>query len=80
MSRPGLKVDFKAKRELELPEALTQILNKNRRLAKAFSCAGARSRRGYVLHFTEAKQSKTRIAHTEKCIPNVLAGKGTNDR
>ena len=36
--------------------------------------------RGYLLHFTAAKQSKTRTARIEKCIPAILAGKGMHDR
>jgi uncharacterized protein YdeI (YjbR/CyaY-like superfamily) len=76
----GLKVDFKAKRELELPKELTQILNKDSKLAKAFHALTPGRRRGYVLHFTGAKQSRTRTARIERCIPKILAGKGMNDR
>lgn len=80
VEKAGLKVDFKAKRELELPAELTQILNKDSKLAKAFYALTPGRRRGYVLHFTGAKQSKTRTARIEKCIPKILAGKGMNDR
>jgi uncharacterized protein YdeI (YjbR/CyaY-like superfamily) len=80
VEQAGLKVDFKAKHELELPEELTRILKKDRRLAKAFHALTPGRRRGYVLHFTGAKQSKTRTARIEKCIPKILAGKGMNDR
>jgi uncharacterized protein YdeI (YjbR/CyaY-like superfamily) len=75
----GLKIDFKAKRELELPAELTQILKKDRKLAKAFHALTPGRKRGYVLHITAAKQSKTRTARVEKCIPKILAGKGMND-
>lgn len=40
----GLRVDFKAKRELELPEELTRILQRDRKLAKALADAGAATR------------------------------------
>lgn len=80
VEKAGLKVDFKAKREPELPEELTQILNKNSKLAKAFDALTPGRRRGYILHFTGAKQSKTRVARIERCIPKILAGKGMNDR
>ena len=80
VEQAGLKVDFKAKHEMELPEELTQILKKDRRLAKAFHALTPGRRRAYVLHFTGAKQSKTRTARIEKCIPKILAGKGMNDR
>jgi uncharacterized protein YdeI (YjbR/CyaY-like superfamily) len=78
--KEGLTVDFKAKRELELPEELTQILKKDRKLAKAFGALTPGRQRAYVLHFTGAKQSQTRTARIEKCIPKILAGMGMNDR
>ncbi len=78
--KAGLKVDFKAKQELELPEELTEILNKDSELKKAFHALTPGRRRGYVLHFTGAKQSKTRTARIERCIPKILAGKGMHDR
>ncbi|WP_148255369.1 YdeI/OmpD-associated family protein [Aidingimonas lacisalsi] len=80
VEKAGLKVDFKAKHELELPEELTRILNKDSKLAKAFHALTPGRRRGYILHFTRAKQSKTRTARIEKCIPKILAGKGMYDR
>ena len=80
VEKAGLNVEFKAKRELELPKELTRILNKDGKLAKAFHALTPGRRRGYVLHFTGAKQSKTRSARIEKCIPKILAGTGMSDR
>jgi uncharacterized protein YdeI (YjbR/CyaY-like superfamily) len=80
VEKAGLRVDFKAKRELELPEELTQILQKDRRLAKAFHSLTPGRQRAYVLHFMDAKRSQTRTARIEKCIPKILAGVGMNDR
>ncbi len=80
VQRAGLEVDFKAKRELELPDELTRILKKDRKLADAFHALTPGRQRGYVLHFTGAKQSKTRTARIEKCIPRIRAGRGMNDR
>jgi uncharacterized protein YdeI (YjbR/CyaY-like superfamily) len=80
VEKAGLKIDLGAKRELEIPEELTQILKKNRRLAKAFYSLTPGRQRAYVLHFTGAKQSKTRTARIEQCIPKILAGMGMNDR
>lgn len=79
IEKAGLKVDFKAKRELELPEELTQMLKKDRKLAKAFSSLTPGRQRGYVLHFNGAKQSQTRTARIEKCAAKILAGKGMHD-
>ena len=80
VEKAGLKVEFKAKRELEIPEELTLILKRNSKLAKAFYSLTPGRQRAYVLHFTGAKQSQTRTARIEKCIPKILAGKGMNDR
>jgi uncharacterized protein YdeI (YjbR/CyaY-like superfamily) len=79
VEKSGAKVDFKAKRELALPDELTQILAKDKKLAKAFNALTPGRQRGYVLHFTGAKQSQTRTARIEKCAPKILAGKGFND-
>lgn len=80
VEKAGLKVDFKARRELELPEELTEILGKDRKLAKAFQALTPGRQRAYVLHFAGAKQSQTRTARIEKCVPKILAGIGMNDR
>jgi uncharacterized protein YdeI (YjbR/CyaY-like superfamily) len=80
VEKKGLKVDFKAKRELELPPELTQILGKNKKLAKAFHALTPGRQRAYVMHFNGAKQSQTRTARIEKSSAAILAGKGLNDR
>ncbi len=79
VEKAGLKVDFKAKRELELPEELAKMLEKDKRVAKAFHALTPGRQRGYVLHIAGAKQSATRIERIEKCIPQILAGKGMHD-
>lgn len=80
VEKAGTKVEFKAKHELELPKELSQYLKKDRKLAKAFDALTPGRRRSYVLHISGAKQSSTRVARIEKCIPNILAGRGFNER
>jgi uncharacterized protein YdeI (YjbR/CyaY-like superfamily) len=80
VEKAGLKVDFKAKRELEYPEELTDMLQIDRRLATAFEALTPGRQRSYVLFFTAAKQAKTRIARIKKCIPKILSGLGMNER
>jgi len=80
VEKSGRKVDFKAKRQLELPDELTEILQRDRRLAKAFDALTPGRQRGYVLYFMGAKKSETRTARIEKHIPNILAGLGFHDR
>src|ERR1044071_5460662 len=69
VEKSGAKVDFKAKRELELPDALTRILQKDKKLAKAFEALTPGRKRGYVMHIAGAKQSATRVARIETCKP-----------
>lgn len=78
--KAGLKVDFKAKRELELPEELAQALKKDRKLANAFHALTPGRQRSYVLHVAGAKQPQTRMARIEKSVDRILAGKGLNER
>jgi uncharacterized protein YdeI (YjbR/CyaY-like superfamily) len=80
VEKAGLQVDFKAKRELELPEELTRLLKKDRKLAKAFHALTPGRQRAYVMHFAGAKQPSTRLARIEKHTPRILAGLGMNDR
>jgi uncharacterized protein YdeI (YjbR/CyaY-like superfamily) len=79
VEKAGRKVDFKAKRQLELPDELTEILQRDHRLAKAFDALTPGRQRGYVLFFMGAKQSQTRTARIEKYIPKILAGLGFHD-
>src|SRR5690606_18618697 len=60
VEKAGLQVDFQAKRDLELPAELTEILQKDAALAKAFHSLTPGRQRSYLLYFTSAKQSKTR--------------------
>jgi len=80
VEKAGLKVQFKAKDELELPEELTRALRKDPKLAKAFKALTPGRQRGYVMHFSAAKQAATRAARIEKSAPKILAGLGLNDR
>jgi uncharacterized protein YdeI (YjbR/CyaY-like superfamily) len=80
VEKEGREVEFTAKRELELPEELTQVFKRDAKLAKAFKALTPGRQRSWVMHFSSAKQSQTRIARIEKAAPAILAGKGLNDR
>lgn len=79
IERVGLKVDLKKTAEYEIPEEFKQKLNKSPALKTAFKALTPGRQRGYLLHFSTPKQSKTRAARVEKCIPQILYGKGLND-
>ncbi|MEM0942048.1 MAG: YdeI/OmpD-associated family protein [Bacteroidota bacterium] len=46
----------------------------------AFEALTPGRQRGYIIHFSQPKQSKTRISRIEKNIPKILGGKGWNER
>jgi uncharacterized protein YdeI (YjbR/CyaY-like superfamily) len=77
--KAGLKVNFKTNPE-PVPEELRTRMEKNAALKTAFKALTPGRQRGYILHFSAAKQSKTREARIDKWIPQILAGKGINDR
>lgn len=76
----GLKVDFKETEEFPMPEEFQEILDENPVLETAFEALTPGRQRAYLLHFSAPKQSKTRTSRVEKCIPQILDGKGLNDR
>ncbi len=80
VEQAGMKVDFGERREPELPEELTARLDGDPDLAAAFQALTPGRQRAYILHFSGAKQSKTRAVRIERCVERILAGKGLNDR
>ncbi len=76
----GLTVDFKEKEKLEFPAELQEKFDETPALASAFGQLTPGRQRGYILHFSGAKQSSTRTSRIEKCIPRILEGKGLQDR
>lgn len=79
VEKAGLKVTLKKTKEYDVPEEFQKQLDKKASLKKAFEALTPGRQRAYLLHFSAPKQSKTREARVEKCIPQILAGKGLND-
>jgi uncharacterized protein YdeI (YjbR/CyaY-like superfamily) len=80
VEKAGLKVAFKKAEEFNMPEEFQNKLNKMPSLKSAFYALTPGRQKAYLLHFSGAKQSKTRAARIEKCIPDILIGKGLNDK
>jgi uncharacterized protein YdeI (YjbR/CyaY-like superfamily) len=76
--KAGLEVEFKKNPE-PIPEELQNKLDENPALKTAFRALTPGRQRGYILYFSAAKQSKTRESRVEKCMPQILNGKGLND-
>ena len=79
VEKAGLKVEMKKTAEFTLPEEFETKLNKMPALKKAFYALTPGRQRSYLLHFSSAKQAKTRESRIEKYIPQILSGKGLDD-
>ena len=79
IEKKGLKVEFKKERE-PIPEELASVFENDAALKTAFFELTPGRQRGYILHFSQAKQAKTRFSRIEKCIPKIMEGKGFHDR
>jgi uncharacterized protein YdeI (YjbR/CyaY-like superfamily) len=76
--KAGLKVEFKKNPE-PVPEELQKKLDEIPALKAAFAALTPGRQRGYILYFSAAKQSTTRESRVEKCMQQILQGKGLND-
>ena len=80
VEKAGLKINFQKIKEIVFPEEFQNKLNENLFLRTAFDALTPGRQRAYNLYFSAPKQSKTREARVEKCMPRILDGKGLNDR
>ena len=79
VEKAGLKVDFKKTAEFKIPEEIQKKLDKIPALKIAFNALTPGRQRAYILYFSAPKQSKTRESRVEKCVQQILNGKGLND-
>ena len=79
MEKAGLEVAFKETSEFDMPEELINMLEEVPGLQDAFEALTPGRQRGYILYFSAAKQSKTRVARIERYAQKILDGKGLND-
>src|SRR4051812_38416425 len=79
VEKAGLTVELKKTSEFSIAEEFQMKLDKIPALKKAFYALTPGRQRAYLLHFSAPKQSKTRGSRVEKCMPQILEGKGLND-
>lgn len=77
--KAGVKVNLKKTSQFKTPDEFKNKLNEVPGLKKAFAALTPGRQRGYLLYFSQPKQSKTRDARIEKSVPQILRGKGLND-
>ena len=78
VEKAGLKVSYKKTAEFKMPDEFRSRLE-SPALKTAFAALTPGRQRGYLLYFSSAKQSETRQARVEKCMQQILAGKGLTD-
>ena len=76
----GLKVNYKKPSAFTLPEEFISKLEKVPGLQDAFDALTPGRQRAYILYFSAPKQSKTRESRVERCMQQILNGKGLNDQ
>ncbi|MFB9278346.1 YdeI/OmpD-associated family protein [Cohnella cellulosilytica] len=79
VEKAGLQISYKAHKEYVIPEELENKFTEIPDLKAAFEALTPGRQRGYILHFSSAKQAKTRESRIEKYIGHILNGKGMDD-
>lgn len=77
--KAGLEVDLEEKKE-PIPEELQKKFDENPDFETAFKALTPGRQRGYILYFSDAKQSKTRKRRIEKYMDKIFEGKGLRER
>lgn len=77
--KKGTKVEAPRQTGLEIPQELTEKFKEHSGLEQAFFALTPGRQRGYLIHFTGAKQSATRLSRIEKFVPKIFDGKGMLD-
>ncbi len=78
IEKAGLKVE--TERVLEYPKELIGKFEEDPEFGAAFDQLTPGRKRGYILHFSDAKQPATRVRRIEKFRDNILQGKGVQGR
>jgi uncharacterized protein YdeI (YjbR/CyaY-like superfamily) len=79
VERAGLKVEYKKTTAFVVAEEFQAKLDAHPALKTAFEALTPGRQRAYLLHFSAPKQSKTRVSRVEKCMQQILDGKGLMD-
>jgi uncharacterized protein YdeI (YjbR/CyaY-like superfamily) len=79
VERTGMKVPLKKATEFPIADEFQKQLDENSELESTFYALTPGRQRAYLLYFSAPKQSTTRESRIEKCIPQILNGKGLND-
>ncbi len=79
LEKAGLKVELKKTSDFKIPDEFQNKLDENHELKNAFNALTPGRQKAYILYFSAAKQSKTRVSRVEKYTEQILNGKGLDD-
>lgn len=79
IERSGREVEKIKIEDRPIPQELAEKFDEIPELREAFRRLSPGRQRGYLLYFSQPKQSKTREARIEKCLDRIMAGQGLND-
>ncbi len=79
VEKAGLQVEMKKTADFTVAEEFQTKLDVSDALRIAFEALTPGRQKAYLLHFAAPKQAKTREARVEKCLPQIMNGKGLND-
>jgi len=79
VEKAGVKVKLKKTADFKIPDEFQKKLDEIPALKTAFAALTPGRQRNYIFHFSQPKQSKTREARVERCMPLILNGKGLTD-
>ncbi len=79
IEKSNKKVEFKHNPE-PIPEELIEIFTHDFELRDAFYSLTQGKQRGYIIYFSQPKQSKSRFNRIEKCRLKILNGEGLQEK
>jgi uncharacterized protein YdeI (YjbR/CyaY-like superfamily) len=79
LEKSGAKVEAKKTSEYPMPDELKTKFKELPELNAAFEKLTPGRQRGYLLHFSQAKQSATRYSRIERYMEAIFNGKGMNE-
>lgn len=79
VEKAGLKINYKSVDEFEIPQELKVKFENDKSFQKAFKSLTPGRQKGYMLHFSQATQTKTREARIEKYYERIMNCKGITD-
>ena len=79
IEKSGVKIEAKKTSDYPMPDELKHKFKELPELKAAFEKLTPGRQRGYLLHFSQAKQSATRLSRIEKNMEAIFNGKGLNE-